>query len=303
MGLAAHTKAEKLRRQQSNAVKAKQVYLNTLAVSAVQSYLEWRGFDTDWENSDSYHPMMVNLMNVADLILTNIGKVECYFVEKGVETVTLPNREASPEAMDFWEDRIAFIFVEFSESLREAMLLGFAEKVSKVEEISLSELRSLDELVGYLSQFEEVPVKPQIVQLSRWLNDVIDAGWESLETLFNYSQNQTAFNFRWQGNSSIERGKVLRLEQAGQQVVLLVRLTPSKEAEIDISVEVKPAVNSINLLPNMQLLILDETGEAVMQAEAENSESLEFQFSGFPGEKFSVQIKLGELRLTEMFAI
>jgi hypothetical protein len=45
----AHHLAEQFCRQQSNQKKAKQVYLNTLAVSAVNFYLRCMGVETDWK--------------------------------------------------------------------------------------------------------------------------------------------------------------------------------------------------------------------------------------------------------------
>jgi hypothetical protein len=51
LALEAHSRAEEFRRYQSNPGKAKQVYLNTLAVYAVHVYLQCRGFETDWREA------------------------------------------------------------------------------------------------------------------------------------------------------------------------------------------------------------------------------------------------------------
>jgi hypothetical protein len=45
----AHQLAEKFCQHQSNLQKAEQVYLNTLAVYAVNYHLQCLGFETDWE--------------------------------------------------------------------------------------------------------------------------------------------------------------------------------------------------------------------------------------------------------------
>jgi hypothetical protein len=50
-------------------------------------------------------------------------------------------------------------------------------------------------------------------------------------------------------------------------------------------------------------MVLDERGTAVLQAEAGNSESIEFHFSGELGESFSVKVALGEVSITEEFLI
>jgi len=57
------------------------------------------------------------------------------------------------------------------------------------------------------------------------------------------------------------------------------------------------------LPPHLQLILFDETGTSVMQAEAGGSKSLEFQFSGEPGESFGVKVTLGDFSMTEKFII
>ena len=69
LALSAHARAEQFQRYQSKPDKAKQVYLNTLAVYAVNVYLECRGFETDLEQSASSDPVMQMLMDVADLVV------------------------------------------------------------------------------------------------------------------------------------------------------------------------------------------------------------------------------------------
>jgi hypothetical protein len=50
-------------------------------------------------------------------------------------------------------------------------------------------------------------------------------------------------------------------------------------------------------------MVLDEQGKSVLQAEAGNSESIEFQFSCEAGESFTVKVALGEVSITEKFLI
>lgn len=294
LGLAAHSRAEQLRRHQGNAGKAKQVYLNTLAVYAVQLYLQWHGFETDWEHSDSYNSAMSTLMDIGDLIIPNYGKVECRPVLPNAEVVSIPE--------EVWSDRIGFICVQLHESLREATVLGFVQEVT-TKDLPINQLQSLDEFILYLNQFHQPSSIQQPTQLRQWFQNIIGAGWETIETLLPLPEPQLAFNFRRPQKASVERGKLLKLEQAGERIVLLVRLTPSNDSEIDVSVEVLPAESQIELPQNLQLIILDENDKPVMQAEAGSSESLEFQFSCEPGERFSVKLVLGEAIVTELFAI
>jgi hypothetical protein len=168
LALEAHSQAEQFRRSQSEPHKAKQVYLNTLAVYAVNSYLQGRGFETDLDKSASYDPVMQMLMDTADLVVKNRGKLECRPVLPDADNLCIP--------AEVWEERIGYVAVQLHESLREATLLGFVEKVSR-SELPLSRLRSLEALPGYLNK-----IKP-LVNLSQWFENVFEAGWQAVEAL------------------------------------------------------------------------------------------------------------------------
>ena len=73
----AHSIAQELAEGISNLEKRNSVYLNSLAVYAVDNYLRCMEFDTNLKGSDSRNHLAIKLMNVADLIVENIGKLEC----------------------------------------------------------------------------------------------------------------------------------------------------------------------------------------------------------------------------------
>src|SRR4028119_1342757 len=75
--LEAHRIAQQFHKHQSNPKKAKQVYLNTLAVYAVNFYLNCLGIETAHSASDSWNPAMRTLANIADLEVRDLGKLEC----------------------------------------------------------------------------------------------------------------------------------------------------------------------------------------------------------------------------------
>ncbi len=165
LALAAHSLAEKFRHHQANLQKAKQVYLNTLAVYAVNYYLECMGFETDLSASYSWNPVMQTLMDVADLEVKDYGRIEC--------RVVLPNSHICQIPPEVWSDRIAYVIVQLDESLREATLLGFVEKV-EVQELPLSELRSLED---FLKKMELLGKNP--VNLSQWFARIFDDSWRT----------------------------------------------------------------------------------------------------------------------------
>ena len=151
------------------------------------------------------------------------------------------------------------------------------------------------------------------MQLSQWLHNVFDAGWEAVETLLAPQQPELAFQFRsaigvkpispGSPGIGIARGKAIDLERAGEQVALFVGLAPSATQEIDISVEVRPRGRQMYLPQDLQLMVLDNVGEPVMQANARSTKNIQLEFSGETGESFSVKVALGDVSVTEAFLI
>jgi hypothetical protein len=302
----AHQLADKFCQHQSNLQKAEQVYLNTLAVYAVNYHLQGLGFETDWTQSDSWDSMMQTFLDIADLEVKNYGKLECRPVLPDAEVVYVPE--------EVWKERIGYVAVQLDESLQEATLLGFAETVS-TQELALSELRSLEELPQYLNQFKPLQPVKERVKLSQWLHSIFEAGWETVEAIFAPPQAELAFSTRSLSPvitntpeipvDGVKRGKRLDLERQGgiEQVAVFVGLAPTPSPELDITVEVYPIGSQPYLPSELQLMVLDEQGKSVLQAEAGNSESIEFQFSGEPGESFSIKVALGDFSVTEEFFI
>ncbi len=286
LALKAHTRAEQFRRYQSNPQKAKQVYLNTLAVYAVNIYLQCRGFETDLEQSASWNPAMQTLMDVADLVVKNRGKLEC--------RPLLPNAEVVWVPAEVWAERIGYVAVQLNESLREATVLGFVEKVARME-LPLIQLRSLADLPGYINQFSP------LVKLSQWFENVFEAGWQAMASLIETEPAELAFSFR--GALEVKGCKLIGLGTLSQSVALIVAIEES-EQEINISVEVQPSKGQTYLPANLQLMVLNEDGEAVIDAHARNdNKNIQLEFGGEPGDRFSVKVALGDVSVTENFVI
>lgn len=287
LALEAHSRAEQFRRYQSNPHKAKQVYLNTLAVYAVNFYLQCRGFETDLEESASWNPVMQMLMDVGDLVVKNRGKLECRPVLPDADVVCVP--------AEVWEERIGYVVVQLNESLREATLLGFVEKVAR-SKLPLSQLRSLEELPGYLNK-----IKP-LVNLSQWFEDIFEVGWQAVEALLGTQPTELAFRFR--NAACIRRCKLIEMGTPGQSVAVIVAITQESEQKMEISVEVQPPKGQTYLPSNLQLMVLDEDGETVIDAHARSdNKTIQLEFDGEPGDRFSVKVTLGDVSVTENFVI
>ncbi|MEQ9670403.1 DUF1822 family protein [Coleofasciculus sp. G2-EDA-02] len=297
--LEAHQIAQQFH-QQHCPQKAKQVYLNTLAVYAVKTSLKCLGIPTNWQASDSWNPIMQTLENTADLLIKDIGKLECRPV--------LPNAASCHIPAEVWSERIGYVAVELNQALTEAKLLGFLPSVN-TEEVLLTQLKSLEHLL------EHINPSRQPIQLNQWLQNIFDVGWQTVDTLFDSSPTELAFNFRnytqiathlsEPSDLKITRGKRLTLGRRydDEQVILVMNLIPTRSSELDISVEIYPTNGQSYLPKNLRLMILDDTGETVMQAEARSTKQIQLQFSGEAGECFKVRVALADISITETFII
>lgn len=145
----AHRFAEELAAEQRTPKMGKQVYLNTLAVYTVYSFLEWMDVETDLNTGDSWNPYLCGVFDIADLVIPNLGKIKCRPVLPEDTAISLP-----PEAT---EDRIAYVGVRFQEQLDKAELLGFIRAVDVPETsttIDFDQLEPIENLIDYLFRLE-----------------------------------------------------------------------------------------------------------------------------------------------------
>ncbi|MBD2774986.1 DUF1822 family protein [Iningainema tapete] len=295
----AHHQAEKRRQGISNTENAKKIYLNTLAVYAVNYYLDCMGFETNFSDADRSNPWMLSLIDVADLEVKNIGTIECRPVLPDAEYLEIPTEVSA--------DRIGYVAVQLSESLKSATILGFTKAAAK---ISLSYLQSVDDLLDYLTQKEQA-VK---VSLHQWIKGVITEGWQTIDELLNPQQ------IEWMGcrSFSITRGKKidLGLELNGESVALIVTLAPENQSaiknqdEVNILIQVSlpkeeyiPGKN-VYIPEKLKVAVIDDKGDEVLYTTSrQNDNWIEVEFSAQFGEKFSVDVILGESKVTQQFVV
>lgn len=297
LGSKAHDLAKQFWRQQSYRQQAKQVYLNILAVYAVNYYLHCMGIKTDWEASFSWNPAMQTLADVADLEISNVGKLECRPVLPQASVVAIP-----PEV---WSNRIGYVAVQFDESLKMATLLGFSETAG-TGEVPINGLRSLEDLLAHLT----AKTSQSKIQLSRWLENIFEIGWHSIETILGSEQQNLAFSLRTNSNllnSSIKRAKLidLGLQLGNQSLALLVAITPETEQKVGILVQLHPMEGETYLPPNLKLSMLSESGEILQEVESRSVDNyIQLKrFRGLPGEIFAIKLTFGEASVTENFVI
>jgi hypothetical protein len=303
----ARHRAEQLYRQQATPQKGEQVRLNTLSVSFVNSYLQCMGFETDLEKSDSWNPVQQTLMDVADLLLKNLGRLECRPVLGDTQFVYVP-----PEVQS---NRIGYVVVQIGKSFREATLLGFIQQVS-TELLPISQLQPLENLLEYLEYlsqvkqaelaFQSLPGSKVLVNLQQWLENIFEAGWQEISSVLDTQPADIVWSLRGTGKEFVSRGKLIDLGKSitAQSVTLVVSLTPKNSQEIDIFVEVHPKSGETYLPPNLQLSVLDSEGAAIMEVQARSTnKNIQLQFSGEPRERFSIKVALEDVSIIEDFVI
>lgn len=304
---AARDTATQFARQQPTSTKADQVFLNTLAVWVVNDYLQMMGVETDHNASDSWNPVTQLCANVADLEISAIGRLECRPVRPQSPTCHVP-----PEV---WEDRVGFAVVQVAQPFQEAKLLGFVPTVAG-EELPLNQLRSPEELLDHLYELRQAITaqhsSPPRINLSQWIEGVIEAGWETIDWLLNQPDLAPAYAFRGEDavafrdvDTGIRRLKLLHLggRPGEMSVVLMITVQRLTNGQTDILLQLHP-ISQAQLPQGVQLTVLDESGTVFLEAESRERDSyIQLQFSGDRGERFGVQVALGAVRLTEAFEI
>ena len=302
----AHSIAQHFQRQQLPSKKAKQVYLNTLAVYAVDFYLRCLGFELNVDQSDSRNPILVKFMDVADLSVKQLGKLECRPVLSDQQICQIPP--------DVWTDRVGYVVVQISQTLKQATLLGFTQ--AAVAELPLSQLRSLSELPTYLNQIRQIPVTPAAtaspdkppINLRQWLDGAFETGWQTLEDLLGINNQELVLvRSKTQFKPDIKRAKLIDLGmQLGEQAVALpIAVTLNGDKTLNVLVQAYPGQEQTYLPSNLKLMMLSETGETLQEVCSRDQDNyIQLRhFKGQAGDRFSIQVALGNVSVTEDFVL
>jgi hypothetical protein len=140
------------------------------------------------------------------------------------------------------------------------------------------------------------------IQLGRWFNQVIEPGWQVLESLLPPT---LALGFRAASrpNATISRGKAIRLNPPGCYLVLGLRVTTTDDYRRSISIQLFPTGD--DLLPGGITLSLElpETAESLQTVQAGEHDNY-IQLPSFccpPGQPFRVSVQLGDAIVQEDF--
>lgn len=302
----ARTTAQQFANNQPNPKKAEQVRLNTLAVSVVNDYLQMMEVPTDLIASDSWSPIMQLCTDVADLVVPSIGRLECRPVQLNELVFAVP-----PET---WEERVGYVIVQVDETNTEAKLLGFIKNVT-TETIPLNQIQPIEALIDRLEQLRTSPVDT-LVNLSQWFIGQCEAGWQTVEDLWNSLEARPAYAFRSPLSTEdtvfnlkeavTRRAKLIDLgiQIVNQPVMLIVEITPEANGQTSVRLQLHSIGEQIYLPAGVELKVLDTLGAIFLKAQARSADNyLQLQFRGELEEHFSVQVSLDNLSITENFVI
>lgn len=299
---AAKKMAQKFADQQISLLKKEQVYLNTLAVCAVNDYLQMVGFPTELVAGDSWNPAMRLISDVADLKVTGCGNLECRPIKTGENICHVP-----PE---FWEERIGYAIVQIDDEHQQATILGYS-KTANNGELEIDKLQPIDELLEHLENLAQTANKPQ-VNLSQWFQNKFEAGWQSFQSLRSTAPNDFAFAYHHSVPDREREIEGIKLLDLGMQLqdrslVLLVGIIePASKPKVSISVQLHITGRETHFPPNLKLLLVSESGAILQKVEARiQDNSIRLKEFKYPrGKKFSIQVMLDDVvKVTETFLI
>ena len=296
----AHRFAEQFAREQATPQKGKQVYLNTLAVVAVRDYLQWLSMATAIDRGDCWHPAKRAMFNVADLVLSHLGKLECIPI--------LPDQNALEISPEVTEDRLGYVAVQFGEELQQVELLGFlpAHQISfPPSPVPLDRLDPLDNLIDIIDWHRQ------------WKNlwqRLSQPEWEPLELLLNPSTRslKTAtrspryFRKREPVKFSFSRGKAIewQADNVGSSLLLTISVGDASTEEVEVNMKLYPREENAYLPAGLQVSLLDESGAVCMNAQAREKDGwIELEFECKPQEEFALKIILNENQIVENFKV
>jgi hypothetical protein len=289
--------AKKFARQQIAAEKSFKVEMSTIAIFAVKNYLDMMDVPTSLEDSDSWNPAIRLCADIADLEVVGIGKLECIAIAAGASTFSIP--------LEVWEDRIGYVVVEIDESYKQATLKGFIRKVTE-EQLELNQILPIESLLDRLQECQNT------IHLRKWLDKIFERDWQPVDRVLSPELAKSSFRLQLKGAERnnhpdyIEAGKLIDLgiQLKGFPIALLLDFKPEDETHTSIRLQVHPGGKEQFLPPNLQLMVLDDSGKVFLEAKSRKMDNYtQLVFSGEVGEHFSIQIVFGDVKIEENFVI
>jgi hypothetical protein len=292
----AHEYAAKFAAGHTSIAKGKQVYLNTLAVCAVRQYLSYVcQLDLDLTLGDSWQIELQSIMNVADLVIPNIGKLECLPVLPTTREIEIP-----PATID---ERVGYLFVRISEDLTSAELLGFIDRAeSEIVDLNTVRLQPLANLL-------DIIYNTRIEKLRDFLDGIFTNGWEPIVKAIEVPDGafalRTTSDANYDSIRNFTASKTINLRAKISNIPLLLMIGLSEEPDGRVKVRVRlHAAGGVTVLPaHLQLILQSEHGGLL--SEIHYPEPMHFiQLQPFklqPGTQFKIRVTFDQSSFTESF--
>ena len=102
------------------------------------------------------------------------------------------------------------------------------------------------------------------------------------------------------------RGRMIDLgiQLVRHPVALIIYFQPESNNKWNILLQLRPSGGQTYLPPDVQMIVLDDAGEVFLEARSRSADNwIQLEFSGEPGERFSVKVALGDASIVEDFVI
>lgn len=297
--------ADRFALRQPTPEKAEEVRLNTIAVSIVNNYLKMLGVMTDLASSDSWNQVMQLSDNVADLMISEVGSLECRPVKGVVDSCYIPYPVIN--------SAIGYTVVQIDDGFKKAAILGFTPEIT-TEYVKFSDLEPLESLIDRIHELKALNNPNSLINLGQWFNNLFDEGWQTLESFFAPEQLIPAFALRsgelFDLNSSkdfpLAKAKLIDfgVHLSDRKVILLIQLNPESHNKVGVVLRILPQPEQIYLPEALELRVLEASERVFMEAQARNRDNyIQLQFSGQVQETFTVEIILNGVKFSQQFQL
>jgi hypothetical protein len=303
-------------RRHSSREKQGEVFRNLLAVQAVETFLGRMGVPTG-RDSYSYDLAAQLSLDVADLEILGVGRLECRPVNPAAVHCDIP--------METWGDRLGYVAVAIEAT--QATLLGFLPEV-QAEQVLLDRFEPLTNLFealvvreNSLSDWLLGKARNRWMDLKRWKpqgnplaafcpSPVVESPVEQIVMAIDQAQDDETLWLEsdrlWQIAPEHPQAGVRRVLDLGMAlgesaIALVVGVLPQENGEVAVLLRVAP-LQQLYLPQGLVLTGLFPDGQAFARVQARQADNLiQLKFQANLGEKFSVQVMLGDCSLTEHF--
>ncbi|ACB51512.1 hypothetical protein cce_2162 [Crocosphaera subtropica ATCC 51142] len=148
-------------------------------------------------------------------------------------------------------------------------------------------------------------VQEAIINLSNWLEGMLEESWQNLEQLIN---TDAGLNFATRSLSEEKKvGKFIRLQmEFDEQIfVLLLTISPTAEDKLRIQVQLYPTNNQTYLSSEIKLRMYSKSGKLVKEVIAGKQDNY-IQLPPFSASKdrqFKIEVNLNNASITETFRV